>query len=234
MAIEDVHFYKFDIGRYRRSTTHLTLIEHGIYRTLLDSYYLSEKPLTADLTQLMRQHSVRCTAEKDAFDNVLKDFFTLSDDGYCHDSCDHLIKLYKTTSKAKSTNSQRRWSKDSHHGKNKMELDFSSWPSKPNDQLWSDWSDMRVRKKQVLSQTTVTRVGNQLQKAVQLGFSVDECFGMWIERGWRGFKADWMDNQQSFGKENKTNKSSSDRVEDACRAPSDHRKATEGESIWEN
>lgn len=200
-----MHFYKFDIGKYRRATTHLTLAEHGIFRSLLDSYYLEEKPLTTDLKQLMRHHCVRSNEDKSAFENVLKDFFIKRADGYHHDSCDRLIKQYKTQSKTGNSNVQRRWDKASSPAKKKVELDFSSWPALPNDQLWADWTSMRAAKKQVLSQTTITRTGNQLQKAEQLGFSVDECFGMWIERSWRGFKAEWMKNQQSINKGNANN-----------------------------
>jgi len=42
-----LHYYTFNIGDYRRDTGHLSLLEHGIYRQLIDSYYLSEKPIAA-------------------------------------------------------------------------------------------------------------------------------------------------------------------------------------------
>ena len=54
-----MHYYPHNIGDYRKDTSHLSLLEHGIYRQLLDSYYLDEMPLSNDLAKLMRSHSVR-------------------------------------------------------------------------------------------------------------------------------------------------------------------------------
>ncbi len=34
---------KKNIGDYRSATAHLTLLEHGVYNWLLDTYYLNEK-----------------------------------------------------------------------------------------------------------------------------------------------------------------------------------------------
>jgi uncharacterized protein YdaU (DUF1376 family) len=43
-----MHHYQHHIGDYRRDTMHLTLLEHGVYRQLIDLYYLQEKPLDAN------------------------------------------------------------------------------------------------------------------------------------------------------------------------------------------
>jgi Protein of unknown function (DUF1376) len=40
-----MYYYQHHIGDYRKDTSHLSLIEHGIYRQLLDLYYITEKPL---------------------------------------------------------------------------------------------------------------------------------------------------------------------------------------------
>ena len=61
-----MHYYQFNIGDYRRDTSHLSLLEHGIYRQLIDTYYLSEKPLCADYANLMRSHCVRTDEEEKA------------------------------------------------------------------------------------------------------------------------------------------------------------------------
>ncbi len=44
-----MNYYRHHIGDYRSNTSHLSLLEHGIYRQLLDTYYLSEGPITPDL-----------------------------------------------------------------------------------------------------------------------------------------------------------------------------------------
>jgi len=70
-----MHYYQHNIADYRKDTSHLNLMEHGIYRQLLDSYYLDEIPLCVDLAKLMRSHSVRTADEEQALKNVLTDFF---------------------------------------------------------------------------------------------------------------------------------------------------------------
>jgi len=82
-----------------------------------------------------------------------------------------------------------------------VSLDYSSWPESPDPQILADWKLLRKNLKAPVSQTVVTRFGNQLSIAKDLGYSVDECLGKVIEKGWKGFSAEWMsnDSQQSFG-----------------------------------
>lgn len=104
-----MHYYQFNIGDYRRQTHHLTLLEHGIYRNLLDTYYLTEKPLCSDIAKLMRSHSVRTANEKEALKNILSDFFELSDDGYHHSVCDKTIDKYREKSEKARKSAEARW-----------------------------------------------------------------------------------------------------------------------------
>lgn len=73
-------------------------------------------------------------------------------------------------------------------------MDMSSWPEQPSTQVLTDWLAVRKEKKAIITQTAITRMGNQLTKAAQAGFTVDQCLGKAIERGWRGFEAAWMMN----------------------------------------
>jgi uncharacterized protein YdaU (DUF1376 family) len=106
-----MHYYQHNIGDYRKDTGHLTLLEHGIYRQLLDTYYTEESPLTNDLNKLMRSHSVRNADEVQAFENVLNDFFKLTEKGYVHDRCDkELEKIYGKSESARAS-ANARWAK---------------------------------------------------------------------------------------------------------------------------
>ena len=107
-----MHYYQFNIGDYRRKTMHLSVLEHGVYRVLLDSYYLNEKPLPSDHAKLMRTHSIRTANEKAALQNVLDDFFSLTDDGYVHHVCDDEIKKYREKSEKASASAKARWGKN--------------------------------------------------------------------------------------------------------------------------
>jgi uncharacterized protein YdaU (DUF1376 family) len=107
-----MNFYRHSIGDYRRDTHHLTLLEHGIYRQMLDQYYLDENPLNPDLDALMRSLCVRTADEQQSFKNVLKDFFKLTKNGYIHKRCEaELQRIYDKSDKARQS-AKRRWGKD--------------------------------------------------------------------------------------------------------------------------
>ena len=106
-----MHYYQFNISDYRKRTGHLTLLEHAIYRSLIDTYYLEELPLCGDVAKLMRTHSVRSKDEKEAFNAVIDEFFVLSDSGYHHEKCDQeLTKIYDKSAKARAS-AKARWEK---------------------------------------------------------------------------------------------------------------------------
>jgi len=107
-----MHYYQFNIGNYRRRTGHLTMLEHGAYRALLDTYYLEEKPLCADDAQLMRSHCARTTDEQQALKNVLRDFFELREDGYFHKDVEEKLVNYRKKSEKASLSAKSRWEKD--------------------------------------------------------------------------------------------------------------------------
>jgi uncharacterized protein YdaU (DUF1376 family) len=107
-----MNYYPFNIGDYRRQTTHLSLLEHGIYRSLLDTYYLNEAPLCSDDAKLMRTHCIRTDEEVAAFENVLADFFTKTENGYFHGACEKVIDKYKEKSQKASNSAKARWSKE--------------------------------------------------------------------------------------------------------------------------
>ena len=107
-----MHYYKHYIGDYRRDTSHLSLLEHGIYRQLIDSYCLDEAPLTNDLAKLMRSHSVRSTEEQQALQNVLTDFFELTENGYVHKRCEKTIDEFHGKSDKARQSANARWNKE--------------------------------------------------------------------------------------------------------------------------
>ena len=89
-----MHYFQHNIADYRKDTMHLSLLEHGCYRQLLDQYYLNEQPLPLDLDNLMRVICARSEDEKQAIQNVLKDFFTETEAGFVQRRADDEIKFY--------------------------------------------------------------------------------------------------------------------------------------------
>jgi uncharacterized protein YdaU (DUF1376 family) len=106
-----LHYYTHNIGDYRRDTAHLSLLEHGVYRQLLDQYYLNEEPITLDLDKLHRYLSIKTEEEKIALTNVLQDFFIKAEDGYVHKRCDDTIQEYQGKIEKASKAAKIRWGK---------------------------------------------------------------------------------------------------------------------------
>lgn len=113
-----MHFYNFNIKDYRAKTAHLSPVEHYIYRSLLDWYYLTEKPFPCDITYIARKLLLSSDDEMQALQNVLDEFFVIKKlkatgdktECYHHARCDTEIKNYKhskqTTSQVQATASE--------------------------------------------------------------------------------------------------------------------------------
>jgi uncharacterized protein YdaU (DUF1376 family) len=89
-----MHYYQFNIADYRKDTTHLTPIEHFIYRSLIDWYYLDEKPIPKRTQSVMRRLGLGSELV-DSLKNVLEDFFVLEDEGYTHARIEQELAKYK-------------------------------------------------------------------------------------------------------------------------------------------
>ena len=104
-----MHYYMFNVGDYRRDASHLTLLEHGAYRQLLDTYYLSEKPISSNHANVMRTHSARNAEEVLAVENILSEFFVLTENGYVHKCCEKNIAEYRKKSDKAKESAKSRW-----------------------------------------------------------------------------------------------------------------------------
>ena len=101
-----MHYYKFNIGDYRKDTAHLTRLEHSIYRDLIDWYYLDEKPIPNNTQSVMRR--LRLGSEmKDDLTNVLNDFFSSSSDGWVHARIDADIAEYHRNAEKNRKNGRK-------------------------------------------------------------------------------------------------------------------------------
>lgn len=72
-----MNYYEHHLGDYAKGTGHLTMLEHGAYRLLLDRYYSTEAGIPAD--QAHRLARARSKGERLAVDLVLSEFFDLLD-----------------------------------------------------------------------------------------------------------------------------------------------------------
>lgn len=90
-----MHYYQHHIGDYRRDTIHLSLLEHGAYRQLMDCYYLAESPLPTEPEALFRKLVARTEEEREAVRIVLAEFFRLTPEGWIHTRCDREIESFR-------------------------------------------------------------------------------------------------------------------------------------------
>lgn len=70
-----MNYYRFYPGDYARDTAHLSLLEHGAFRVLLDTYYATGQPLPNDPDKLYRITRATTTEERAAVDSVTRQFF---------------------------------------------------------------------------------------------------------------------------------------------------------------
>lgn len=86
-------WYSFYPSDYARDTGHLTLVEHGAYRALMDHYYATAAALPADVERLLRLCRAWNAAEQEAVRFVLDEFFVGGGaDGYHHPRIDAEIE----------------------------------------------------------------------------------------------------------------------------------------------
>lgn len=120
-----MYYYKKNIGDYRSATAHLTLLEHGVYNWLLDTYYINEQPLPLDERVLFRMALSRTEDEKQAVRDILGEFFTQTEAGWIHKRCDEEIAAYQAKADANRSNG----GKGGRPSKNKTQDDQQPNPS---------------------------------------------------------------------------------------------------------
>lgn len=89
-----MNYYEHHIGDYAEATSHLSILEDGVYSRLLRKYYASEKPLPADVKEVQRLIGCRTTADRKAVTRVLHEFFKSQSDGWHNVRCDEEIEYY--------------------------------------------------------------------------------------------------------------------------------------------
>ena len=106
-----VNYYQHHIGDFNSATRHLTRVERSIYRDLIELYYDTESPLTANIDRLARKVMATNDHEFEALNAVLGEFFILEGDVYTHSRCDEeLAKVYAKSDKARAS-AEKRWEK---------------------------------------------------------------------------------------------------------------------------
>ena len=104
-----MNYYEHHLGDYMRDTAHLSLMEDGAYRRLLDAYYTREKPLPPDLRDCCKLARAVTKPERDAVAYVLREFFEQREDGYHQGRADAEILRFRSKSEKARASINARW-----------------------------------------------------------------------------------------------------------------------------
>lgn len=202
-----MYYYQFHIGDYRAATAHLTNEEDLAYRRLLDMYYDTEKPIPNDVAWLQRRIRVEGSVIRD----VLNDMFQASEEGYRHARADSEIAKFNDFCEAGKRGAAKRWGiggdsppnatlmqtinqkPETINQKPKKEKAAVALPPEAvSESVWLDFVALRKAKKAVLTNTAINGIQREAKKA---GISLEQALQMCCERGWTGFRADWVAGQ---------------------------------------
>lgn len=96
-----MHYYTLNIGDYARDTGHLSALEHGVYRLLLDWCYLNEKPIsTAQAIKVSR-------GNPDITQSVLSEFFCEENGLWAHKRVEKEVAAYRDKADRSRNNGQK-------------------------------------------------------------------------------------------------------------------------------
>lgn len=112
MSLErGLNYYERHIGDYLKDTSHLTLLEHGVYSRLLDVYYTRECAIPdGDAARLV---GARSKEEKAALRAVLQEFFTQEEHGdWIQPRCEQEIERYLDKSRKAKAAIAVRWERE--------------------------------------------------------------------------------------------------------------------------
>ncbi len=99
-----MNYYKHHLGDYAKDTPHLTIVEHGAYRVLMDACYIAEKPLPLDMGRLYAIVRAARPAERKVVDSVLAEFFIKDETGYHHKRIDEELEKYREKASQNKSN----------------------------------------------------------------------------------------------------------------------------------
>jgi uncharacterized protein YdaU (DUF1376 family) len=105
-----MNYYEHHIGDYAEATAHLSFVEDAAYSRCIRKYYAIEGPLPADTKAVQRLVGARSKDERSAVDAVLREFFTLQDDGWHNARCDEEIARYQDKRRKAKGSANARWS----------------------------------------------------------------------------------------------------------------------------
>lgn len=202
-----MNYYQFHIGDYISHTRNLSLMEDLAYRRLLDEYYLHEQPLVSGVEALARQIGMRDHVAEVQF--VLECYFRLTEEGWVNTRAAQEIAKYKEYAAAGKRGAEKRWGGHSHPNPPPMQTinhkpltnkkNIYATPDGVSESVWNDFVTLRKSKKAAI---TTTAMNGFVREAAKAGITLEAALRTCCERGWTGFKADWMQGTKPANEKN--------------------------------
>ena len=210
-----MHYFSYNISDYMSHTGHLSLLEDLAYRRCLDIYYLHEKPLPEDASQVARL--IRMPDNVPEVRQVLTEFFVLdTGTGWTNQRGNEEIDKYhakiQAASKAgKASAEQRRFlatlSKsnarstkvqptNNHKPITKKQETINKTLKRPDTVDKKTWEDFLKHRKNLNVPLTETALKGITSEAAKASITLEEALTMCQVRGWRGFKSEWVINEK--------------------------------------
>jgi uncharacterized protein YdaU (DUF1376 family) len=105
-------YYRFFTADYLRDAAHLSLLEHGAYRRLIDIYMTTGEPLPFDLQRLYRLLHATSKEEQQAVQVVVDEFFHMEGQLLRHNRCDREICWQNATTAQAKAAIAKRWNRE--------------------------------------------------------------------------------------------------------------------------
>ena len=192
-------------------TVHLSLMEDLAYRRCLDIYYLHEKPLPEDATEVARL--IRMPEHKPEVVQVLKEFFTHDvGTGYVHKRTNEEITKYQAKIQAASRAGKASALARSNASLTKVQPNNKQETlnkkqetniKRPNNVTKKTWEDFLIHRKNLKKPLTETAFKGIKKEVSKTSISLEDALVMVQARGWQSFKSDWIkEEQKSFATTN--------------------------------
>lgn len=110
-----MNYYEHHLGDYLRDTAHLSMLEDGAYRRLLDAYYIREAPLPLAPREVFRLVRAQSKQDREAVDTVLREFFTETPEGWTHGRCDREVARFQDKQRKAKASADARWANRQPH-----------------------------------------------------------------------------------------------------------------------
>ena len=210
-------YMPFYTGDYYRDTRHLSMLQHGAYRQLIDHCWDQRGPLPKDLERCYRICGAVNKEEQDAVRGIISEFFIEMDDGFYNKRVTDEIRrcaaisgvrtaagrvggLAKAAAKNDAVKGAVANAKQMLANAKQMPVSPSPSPSPEssqkntapdgvNIQVWQDFQKLRSSQKAPITKTALDGIRREADKA---GLSLNQALQLCCERSWRGFKAFWI------------------------------------------